>query len=251
METGYEEFSYYYDELTENVHYADRAVYFNRLIQKHIQSKGNVLLDLACGTGTMTTEMAKLGYDVIGVDYSCGMLCQAMDKKRAAGLDILYVNQDMRALELYGTVDAAICTLDSLNHLENLEEVGEVFARVAAHMEQGGVFVFDMNTLYKHRVMLGENVYVYETEDVYCVWENALQDDKCTVEITLQFFEKENDGRYRRKQERMVERAYTPEQIQEKLKTAGLVTLGIYDSDSEEPLKPDSQRMVVIARKEG
>lgn len=116
-------------------------------------------------------KMAERGYDMIGVDYSEGMLGQAMEKKIEKQLPIQYVCQDMRELELYGTVDAVICTLDSLNHLPSFEDVTTVFQRVWESTETGGVFVFDMNTLYKHRELLGNQVYVYETDAVYCVWE--------------------------------------------------------------------------------
>lgn len=170
-ETGYETFAFYYDSLTQNVNYDERAEYFDRLIQTFLHSSGNVLLDLACGTGTMSEKMTKRGYDVIGVDYSDSMLNQALEKKLEKGLSIQYVMQDMRELELYGTVDATICTLDSLNHLPSLADVTRVFQRVFDATEPGGVFLFDMNTLYKHRKILGNEIYLYETEDVYCVWE--------------------------------------------------------------------------------
>lgn len=248
--TGYETFSFYYDALTENVNYPARAAYFHTLIQENLHAKGNVLLDLACGTGTMAEEMAKLGYDVIGVDYSCGMLSQAMDKKMKHGLAIQYVQQDMRELDLYGTVDVTICTLDSLNHLPDFQDVCRVFQKVSEVTEPGGLFLFDMNTLYKHQVLLGDQVYLYETEDVYCVWENMLAEDGCTVEITLHLFQQEPDGRYVRQEEHLTERAYAPEQVENALKEAGFHVIGIYHADTTEPLKQDSQRMVVAARKE-
>lgn len=250
QETGYETFSFYYDTLTENVDYAARAAYFDELIQAQLRSPGRVLLDLACGTGTMAEEMAKRGFDVIGVDYSCGMLSQAMDKKLESGLPIQYVQQDMRELELYGTVDVTLCTLDSLNHLPDFAAVQQVFQRVAAVTEPGGIFLFDMNTLYKHRVLLGRQVYVYETEEVYCVWENALREDECTVDLTLELFQRCEDGRYRRQEEQLTERAYEPAQIKQALEQAGFCVLGIYHADTTEPLREDSQRMVVAARKD-
>ena len=226
-------FRFYYDALTENVNYPARAAYLDGLVQKYEQSAGKVMLDLACGTGTMTEEMAERGYDMIGVDYSEGMLGQAMEKKIEKQLPIQYVCQDMRELELYGTVDAVICTLDSLNHLPSFEDVTTVFQRVWESTETGGVFVFDMNTLYKHRELLGNQVYVYETDAVYCVWENALCEDNCTVEITLDLFQLCADGRYRRTEEQITERAYAPEQVQAALETIGFHVLGIYHADTE------------------
>lgn len=248
-QTGYEVFSFYYDKLTKNVDYAARANYFDTLIHTHLHTPGCVLLDLACGTGTMAQEMARRGYDVIGVDYSSGMLNRAMDKKFESGLAIQYVQQDMRELELYGTVDVTLCTLDSLNHLPDLTAIEEVFQRVAAATEPGGLFLFDMNTLFKHRQLLGNQVYVYETDEVYCVWENTLREDSCTVDLTLNLFEVCPDGRYRRKVEQITERAYAPEQIQIALKRAGFSVIGIYHADTTEPLHPNSPRMVVAAQK--
>lgn len=248
-QTGYEVFSFYYDALTENVDYPARAAYFDGLIRRHLRSTGRVLLDLACGTGTMAEELARRGYDVIGVDYSPGMLSQAMDKKYDSGLAIQYVQQDMRKLNLYGTVDVTLCTLDSLNHLPSFSDVETVFRRVAAATEPGGLFLFDMNTIYKHQAVLGSQVYVYETEDVYCVWENCLREDGCTVDLTLDLFEACPDGHYRRQTEQLTERAYAPEQIQAALEQVGFAVIGIYHADTTEPLRPDSQRMVVAARK--
>ena len=173
-----------------------------------------------------------------------------MDKKMEHGLAIQYVQQDMRELDLYGTVDVTICTLDSLNHLPDFQDVCRVFQKVSEVTEPGGLFLFDMNTLYKHQVLLGDQVYLYETEDVYCVWENMLAEDGCTVEITLHLFQQEPDGRYVRQEEHLTERAYAPEQVENALKEAGFHVIGIYHADTTEPLKQDSQRMVVAARKE-
>ena len=248
--TGYETFSFYYDTLTGNVDYPARAAYLNALIRENLRSKGNVMLDLACGTGTMTEEMAKRGYDMIGVDYSAGMLSQAMEKKIAQGLPIQYVQQDMRELELYGTVDVTICTLDSLNHLPDLSDVQKVFRRVADVTEPGGLFVFDMNTLYKHQKLLGNQVYIYETDEVYCVWENTLREDGCTVDIILELFQLCEDGRYCRQEETLTERAYAPEQVTAALQEAGFSVIGVYHADTMEPLRDDSERMVIAARKE-
>lgn len=249
-ETGYEMFSLFYDALTENVDYPGRAAYLDALIRENLRSEGNVMLDLACGTGTMTEEMAKRGYDMIGVDYSAGMLGQAMEKKIALGLPIQYVQQDMRELELYGTVDVVICMLDSLNHLPNFSDVKKVFRRIANAIEPGGLFLFDMNTLYKHQELLGHQVYIYETDGVYCVWENALREDGCTVDITLELFQRCKDGHYCRQEETMTERAYAPEQVADALREVGFSVIGIYHADTTEPLRNDSQRMLVVARKE-
>ena len=250
MDTGYEVFSQYYDGLTENVDYKGRAAYFHGLIEKHKQSEGNVLLDLACGTGSMSEEMARLGYDVIGADFSYGMLSRAMEKKMESGLPVQYICQDMRDLELYSTADAVICTLDSLNHLNCFEDVVKTFRKVYENLEPGGVFIFDMNTPYKHREVLGSQVYIYDTEDVYCVWENSYEPQAHTVNIRLDFFELTEDGSYMRSGEEITEHAYEPEQVSTALCELGFNVIGCFHADTEEQLRSDSERMIFVVRKE-
>lgn len=129
--SGYSVFARYYDSLTANIDYKKRAEYFNDIIGRFKKTSGNILLDLACGTGSISEEMAKLGYDVIGVDNSDEMLGIALDKKFESGLDIQYLCQDMRTLDMFGSFDIAICALDSINHLGRLSDVEKVFRNVA------------------------------------------------------------------------------------------------------------------------
>lgn len=250
QETGYEVFSWFYDELTQNVGYDKRAEYFHKFIQQYCQSGGKVLLDLACGTGSMSEKMAELGYDVIGIDYSEGMLSQALDKKFDSGLPIQYVCQDMTKLDLYGTVDIAICCLDSLNHLSCYGDVEQTFSGVYQYLEPGGVFVFDMNTLYKHRNLLGNQTYTYETDQVYCVWENTLEEDGATVNIDLNIFELQEQENYKRYIEHFCERAYPLEQIQQGLKKCGFIILAMFQGDTENPVTETTDRVVFVCRKE-
>ncbi len=184
---SYSVFARYYDLLTENVDYEARAAYLDELIRQLHPVEDCVLLDLACGTGTLSEAMARRGYDVIGVDGSGDMLNEAVEKKCESGLPIQYVCQDMRRLELYGTVDVTICMLDSLNHLPGLPDIQNVFRRVSQYTEPGGLFLFDVNTLHKHRVTLGDQVFLFDLDEVYCVWENRFDGD-ATVTITLDFF---------------------------------------------------------------
>ena len=139
----YSNFSYYYDDLTKNVNYHERASYFNKIIQKFDGNTSGTLLDLACGTGNISEEMAKLGYDVIGADISEGMLNMALDKKFESGLNIQYIKQDMRQLDLYGSIDNILCVLDSLNHLATLQDIEQTFNRVSLFTEPNGLFIFD------------------------------------------------------------------------------------------------------------
>jgi len=246
--SGYEAFAGYYDRLTDNVDYEKRAAYFYGILREH-GGGGGILLDLACGTGSMSVLMAGYGYDVIGVDASGDMLAGAQNKALEQGRGVLFLCQRMQELDLYGTVNAAICTLDSINHLTSVRDVRETFRRVSMFLEPGGVFVFDMNTVYKHRRVLADNAFVYDTGDVYCVWQNQLDESTDTVRITLDFFE-EDGGAYDRTTESFAERAYKTEDVVAWLEEAGLSVLDVFgEMTREEPL-PDAERIVIAARKQ-
>ena len=244
----YSVFARYYDELTANINYKKRASYFNSLIQKFSSTEGKILLDLACGTGSLSEEMAKLGYDVIGVDYSEEMLGIALDKKFDSGLNIQYLCQDMRKLDMYGTIDITLCALDSINHLPDINAVREVFKKVAFFSEIGGLFIFDVNTLYKHRSILGNNTFTYETENVYCIWENSLIPDTNEVKMHLEFFELEENGLYSRSSESFSEKAYSETDIIDALTDSGFEIVAKYSDDTFDSPTDDSQRLVFVGR---
>lgn len=197
--SGYSCFAKYYDRLTENIDYREKAAFVNGLIRKHGGKKGGILLDLACGTGSLSFELARLGYDVIGADSSCDMLTAAMDKKMENGLPVQFICQDMTRLDMYGGADITVCALDSLNHLDSTEDIRRTFERVHLFTEPHGLFIFDMNTPYKHKNILGNNTFVYDTEEVYCVWQNEYDPDdpENRVNICLDFFERDVEIYYR------------------------------------------------------
>lgn len=251
----YMNFAAFYDSLTQNVQYPQWAARLHHLIGCYSRTEGRILLDLACGSGSMSEEMAKLGYDVIGVDNSPAMLAAAMDKKFESGLPIQYLCQDMRKIDMFGTVDVTICTLDSLNHLPGLADVQQVFNRVSLFAQPGGLFLFDMNTLYKHREVLHDKVFLYDMEDVFCAWENHLLSNGATVEMQLTFFEK-NGQCYERSDEFITETAYTAEEIRNALQTAGLEPVAEFDAERNlekpEQLLPccdTTERILFVARK--
>ncbi|MBR5486112.1 MAG: class I SAM-dependent methyltransferase [Oscillospiraceae bacterium] len=244
---AYSAFAEFYDGLTQNVSYPKRAAYFHELLKKFGCESG-ILLDLACGTGSLSVEMAKLGYDVIGVDGSCEMLSEAMSKKAESGQDVLYLCQQMEELDLYGTINATVCALDSLNHVTDIKTLEKIFERVSLFSEPGAVFVFDVNTVYKHREVLGNNVFVYDTDSVYCVWQNSYSEENHIVEITLDFFVEE-DGAYYRESEFFCERAYTCEEIDELLEKTGFEKLAVYGEDCFDKPAEDAQRLIYAARK--
>ncbi|NLT09160.1 MAG: methyltransferase domain-containing protein [Ruminococcus sp.] len=246
--SGYSAFARYYDQLTANIDYKKRGEYFHSIIQKFKTTKENILLDLACGTGSISEVMAGLGYDVIGVDNSDEMLGMAIEKKFDSGLNIQYLCQDMRKLDMFGTIDITICALDSINHLAGLNDVRKVFENVAFFSELGGLFIFDVNTLYKHRKILADNTFTYETDDVYCVWENTLNRDTDEVKMNLEFFEREENGLWYRSSDSFSEKAYSEKDIEELLTQSGFELLGKYGDDTYEPPTETCQRIVYAAR---
>ena len=243
--SSYSDFAAYYDELTQNVDYERRAAFIHQLLLDEGRD-GGILLDAACGTGTLCEAFAARGYEVIGADSSAEMLAEALNKKIVSGQDIIYLCQPLEKLDLYGTVNAAICTLDSINHLAGPEQVLRAFARISLFLEPGGVFVFDANTLYKHREILADNTYVYDCEDVYCVWQNTLEGDR--VRIHLDLFEADGDCYYRTEEE-FCELTYPAEQLCSMLEQAGLSVTGIYDGYTRKQPGEKTERLVFAARK--
>ena len=247
---SYGVFSEFYDALTANVSYDTVAQVLSSLLTRYGKGRG-LLLDLACGTGSVSVRLAEKGYEVIGVDLSPEMLSEAQNKAYSAGQNILFLCQDMTALDLYGTVDAAVCTLDGLCHLPDEESVSAALGKVSLFMNPGGVFLFDVNSVYKHRAVLGNNTFVYDTDDVYCVWQNTLLSDGVTVQMDLDFFEPVSDaGDYVRQSERFTERAYPRETLEAMLKKAGFTVLDVFDGYSEKPAHDTSERLLFAVRKD-
>ena len=245
---SYSAFARYYDSLTANIDYRKRAEYFHAIIKKFRRTDGNILLDLACGTGSISEEMSKLGYDVIGVDCSDEMLGIALDKKFDSNSNIQYLCQDMRKLDMFGSIDITICALDSINHLADIEDVRRVFENVAFFSEPDALFIFDVNTLYKHRNILADNTFTYETDEVYCIWENTLMPETDEVKMNLEFFELEENGLYSRSSDSFSEKAYSESDIEKLLAETGFEILGKYGDDTFSSPAPDCQRIVYAVR---
>ena len=247
---SYGVFSEFYDALTANVSYDKVSQVLGSLLTRYGKSRG-LLLDLACGTGSVSVRLAKKGYEVIGVDLSPEMLSEAQNKAYTTGQNILFLCQDMTKLDLYGTVDAAVCTLDGLCHLPDEDSLSATLQKVSLFMNPGGVFLFDVNSVYKHRAVLGNNTFVYDTDDVYCVWQNTLLSDGVTVQMDLDFFEPVSDaGDYVRQSERFTERAYPKETLEAMLKKAGFTVLDVFDGYSGKPAHDTSERLLFAVRKD-
>lgn len=245
--SGYSYFSEYYDLLTEDVDYKGRTDYLYGLFNR-FNCTPKLLLDLACGTGGFSLEFAKKGIDVIGVDPSEEMLSVAREKSYKEKKDILFLCQTGQELDLYGTVDGAVCCLDSINHITDYDELKKLFSRVSLFLEHGKLFIFDVNTEYKHEKILADNTFVRETDDMFFVWQNFYNADTKTTNICLDFF-KENDGIYIRNSEDFCERAYSFAEIDKILVDTGFEKVAVYDDMSYNEPTDESQRIIYVARK--
>ena len=244
---GYGDFARFYDGLMEDARYEERRDYLLELCRRLDHQWGRTL-DLACGTGTLTRLLRASGVDAFGADGSVDMLSEAYLRAAKEGEPILFVCQQMQELELPEMIDTCICTLDSLNHLTDENDVRETFRRVAAYLNKGGLFIFDVNSVYKHREVLADNAFIAENESVFCAWQNTLLEND-TVRIDLDFFEEE-DGVYHRYSESFCERAYSDTVLRKWLEEAGFSVSAVYGDLSFETPEPDEQRFVYIAKKE-
>ena len=221
--SSYERLAASYDELTEDVDYQRRADFLERLFQR-ARLPVHTVLDLACGTGTMTWLLTARGYELIAVDGSEDMLAAAA-AKTGPGIPPVFLHQSMPQLDLYGTVDAAICCLDSLNYLTNPRDVQRTFERLHLFIAPGGTLIFDVNTPEKFLRLDGQ-VYLDETEDAYCVWRTEFSRKICSYWVDL--FRREKDGRYRRSTELHRQRYYALEELTQWLREVGFGNIRVY-----------------------
>lgn len=244
---SYSYFSGYYDVLMKNAGYKERANYLSELCIRHRHQWGTTL-DLACGTGSLTLELYKKGIDIFGADASVDMLSEAQQKAYENCAEILYIHQKMQELELYGNIDTCICTLDSINHITNPEDVKKTFCRVSEYMTTGGLFIFDVNTVYKHRYILGNNCFIYDMDEVFCAWQNEFDEKTNTVKIMLDFFVPDGEL-YRRECEEFCERAYTDKELNCWLNEAGFEVKAVYDDMTFEKPSEICERKFFVAER--
>lgn len=246
---AYKDFSKFYDELMDNIDYKEWGTYILGILKEYGLSSG-IVLELGCGTGSICEFLAKKGFDVIGIDNSFEMLGVANEKKMKSGNDILYLNQDMREFELYGTVKAVISNCDSLNYILDKKDLVKVFKLVNNYLDPGGLFIFDMNTEYKYRE-IGDSVIAENREDISFIWENTYTENKKINRYDLTLFIKDGDGRYDKTEETHFQKAYSIDEIKESLKKAGMEFVCIYDGFTKKAPRPESERIHVIAREKG
>ena len=252
-----------YDELMDNVPYEQWSRILDTLIGTYgvsrpergakgaLESERDQVLDLGCGTGTMAELMYALGYDVLGVDLSEDMLNVAMEKREKSGSGILYLRQDMRKLELYSTVGTVYSVCDSLNYILKEEELLQVFSLVNNYLFPGGIFIFDFNTDYKYREIIGDATIAESREDCSFIWENYYDAETGLNEYDLTVFVRKEKDLFRRFCEVHRQRGYTLEQMTELLERAGMVFLEARDADTLGPVEPKSGRIRVVAGEHG
>ena len=245
---SYGVFAEYYDLFTKNVDYAAYAERVDKIAGSLGLKRGS-LVDLGCGTASLGIELARLGYDVTGVDLSCEMLTAAAAKVYDSGLFVRLVNMDMRALKLPEKADMVVSSLDGLNHLDGFSDVKKTFARVYSCLAKGGLFVFVMNTPYKHKEVLSNNAFIFDSDEAYLGWQNEYCDEDKSVEITLDFFVPDNSGGYDRFTECFKERAYSERDVCAALRECGFELAGMYDGLSADPPKDTTQRILYAAIK--
>ncbi len=240
---GYDDFAQAYDALTFNVPYDEIAEYYNEILCS--MTNGKRLLDMGCGTGNLSVRLAALGFEVIGQDASSEMLAISAAKSPK----IRWICQDMAQTELGEPVDAVISTLDSINHLQSADEMEKCFRAVARNLKNGGVFAFDVNTIYKHREILGSNTFVYDVDGVYCVWQNEFDPSDNSVGIELDLFFEEEDGAYTRGYESFREVALSESETRRRLERAGLQVVEIWEYLTRSIPDEHSEKLMIIARK--
>lgn len=244
----YEALAEFYDRLNPDVDYTRWADFIKKNIDGNGLKNTSLVLDLACGTGSMSVALSKLGYEVIGVDLSPEMLMEAQNKAYDEEQSILFLNQNMCELDLYGTVDAAVCCLDSLNYLTDEGDLKKTLALVNNFMNNGGLFIFDVNTPYKFRNTYGNNAYVLEDEGVLCAWQNSFDEETGICEFDLSFFVEQKNGCYERIDESQKERMYTDETIRGLLAEASFEVLGVYSDYSFTPYTDKDERWYYVCR---
>lgn len=260
---AYRDFACVYDELMDATPYEDWCELLTGLIEQYgvskperdaeelLDSEKNLVVDLGCGTGTLTELLYQKGYDMIGVDNSESMLNIAMEKKENSGAEILYLLQDMRELELYSTVGTVVSVCDSVNYILEEEELLEVFSLVNNYLYPGGIFIFDFNTDYKYREVIGNTTIAENRDDCSFIWENIYDPEEEVNEYNLTIFVQEDGDRFRRFTETHLQRGYTVEQMRRLVEEAGMDIVEVLDADTREAVTAFSERVYIVAREKG
>ncbi len=247
---AYTSFAKVYDTFMDNIPYEEWGKYLTGLLEEYGVKEG-LVLELGCGTGSMTEILAGKGYDMIGADNSEEMLEIAIEKRERSGHDILYLLQDMREFELYGTVRAVVSVCDSVNYVTEEEELIEVFRLVNNYLDPKGVFIFDFNTKYKYQNVLGDRTIAEKRDECSFIWDNYYYEEEEINEYELTLFIQEKENLYRKFEEVHYQRAYTLEQMLRLVKESGLEFVTAYDAFTRKQPTDTSERIYMIAREQG
>ena len=243
----YNNFAYIYDKLMYDVDYSKWADYIESIFERN-SLKPELVLDLGCGTGSFTVELATRGYDMIGIDQSVDMLHCARTKAQDKGKDILYLCQDMTKFELYGTVDAIVCLMDSINYITAKNDVKKVLKLVKNYLNPGGIFIFDINSPYKFQKVLSSNLYYDISDEITYIWQNQYDSKRKLCEFDLTFFVKDGED-YKKYDETHMERNYSVSELKQMISSAGLELTDIFHHLSfKTPLK-NSERIFFVVKK--
>ncbi len=245
---AYTGFAEVYDYFMEDVPYEQWLELVVEVLDKE-QIRDGLVLDLGCGTGTFTRLLAARGYDMIGVDGSQDMLTEAREK--SVDDEILYLCQDMREFELYGTVRAVVSICDTMNYLLTPEDFIETVRLVNNYLDPGGIFIFDLNTRYKFEELMGDQTIAESTEDASFIWENYFDAQSGRNEYDLTLFIRRDNGLYERKTEIHEEQSYELEEVISFLEAGGMEYMGVFDAETKGQPTKVSEKIFVIAREKG
>ncbi|MCH5274443.1 MAG: class I SAM-dependent methyltransferase [Lachnospiraceae bacterium] len=259
---AYTDFAGVYDTFMDDTPYEEWFCFIKELIEKYgiskpeqakdiLESERNLVVDLGCGTGTLTELFAAAGYDMVGIDYSGEMLERAIEKRERSGQEILYLQQDMRELALYSTVGTIISVCDSLNYILEEEELLQVFKLVNNYLFPGGIFIFDFNTVYKYAEVIGDATIAENRENCSFIWENYYHAEEEINEYDVTVFVREKEELYRKFTETHYQRGYTVEQMVCLVQEAGMKVELILDADTHETVTEKSERVYILAREQG
>lgn len=245
---AYQEFAWFYDEFNSEADYDALFAYVAGELRAHGVENG-ILADLGCGTGDLTLMLAQAGYDVIGIDRSEEMLSVLREKADELDLTgrLLLLRQDLTQLDLYGTIRAAVSTFDTYNHIGPLDRFEKALHNAAFFMEKDGVFVFDLNTPYKHRSVLAGQTFSFEEEDAACRWSNRFDEDAGRVDISIDLDDRETGEHFH---EEFSEYSYELETVAALLTRCGFAVARIADGEDFGPVRADSQRWIITAVKQ-
>ena len=257
---SYQDFAYVYDEFMDETPYEMWCERIETLIKEYgiskpvrnakdeLESEKNLVVDLGCGTGTLTEMLYEKGYDMVGVDNSDSMLSVAMEKKNQSGSEILYLLQDMRELELYSTVGTVVSVCDSINYILEEDELLEVFRLVNNYLYPGGIFIFDFNTDYKYSQVIGDTTIAENRDDCSFIWENYYDEESAINEYEVTIFVKEDEELFRKFTETHFQKGYTAKKIAQLIEKAGMKLVVMKDADTDGDITDESERIYVVAK---